>query len=64
MKIDNKFNEREKELLEKANIDIKKDYDAEMLEEIEDIIYNKMMDNLTQRYDFCNSKCRKILLWA
>ena len=52
MRIDNKFNEREKELLEKANIDIKKDYDAEMLEEIEDIIYNKMMDNLTSNQDF------------
>lgn len=52
MKIDNKFNEREMELLENANIDINKEYNAEDLEEIEDIIYNKMMDNLTTKQDF------------
>ena len=52
MRIDNKFSEREKELLEKAGVDVEKDYSAKMLEEIEDIIYDKMMDNLTVNQDF------------
>lgn len=52
MKIDSKFSARQKELLQKENIDIQKDYDYDSLEEIEDIIYNKMMDNLTLNQDF------------
>lgn len=52
MRIDNKFSNRQKELLEKENIDIQKEYDYNSLEEIEDIIYNKMMDNLTPNQDF------------
>lgn len=52
MKIDKKFTQREIELLEKENIDIYKDYDEETLEELEDIVYNKMMDNLDKNQDF------------
>ena len=52
MKIDNKFNEEEKELLKELNVDITKEYDYESLEEIEDIIYNKMMDLLDKKQDF------------
>ena len=52
MIIDDKFSDRQKELLQKENIDIKKDYDYNSLEEIEDVIYNKMMDNLTPNQDF------------
>ncbi len=52
MRIDNKFSDRQKELLKKENIDLQKEYDFNSLEEIEDIIYNKMMDNLTPNQDF------------
>lgn len=52
MKIDKKFTPREIELLEKENIDVYKDYDAESLEELEDIIYNKMMDKLDKNQNF------------
>lgn len=52
MKIDKKFTPREIELLEKEKIDIYKDYDEETLEEIEDIVYNKMMDNLDKNQEF------------
>lgn len=52
MKIDKKFTQREIELLEKENIDIYKDYDEETVEELEDIVYNKMMDNLDKNQDF------------
>lgn len=52
MKIDNKFTPREIELLKKENVDIYKDYDEETLEELEDIVYNKMMDNLDKNQDF------------
>lgn len=52
MKIDDKFNERQIELLEKINADITKDYDANTLEELEDIVYNAMMDNLDKKQDF------------
>ena len=52
MKIDNKFNEREKELLKEINIDIYKEYDDDSLEELEEIVYNKMMDNLDSKQDF------------
>lgn len=52
MKINNKFNEKEKLLLKELNIDIDKDYNKEDLELIEDIVYNKMMDNLDEKQDF------------
>lgn len=52
MKIDNKFNEREKELLKELNIDIYKEYDEDSLEELEDIVYNKMMDSLDNKQEF------------
>lgn len=52
MKINDKFNKREKELLKEINIDIKKEYDKKSLEEIEDIVYNKMMDSLDKNQDF------------
>lgn len=52
MKIDNKFNEREKELLKEINVDIYKEYDEDSLEELEDIVYNKMMDNLDSKQNF------------
>lgn len=52
MKINDKFNERQIELLEKMNADITKDYNANTLEELEDIVYNAMMDNLDEKQDF------------
>ena len=52
MKIDNKFNETEKELLKELNIDIYKEYDEDSLEELEDIVYNKMMDSLDNKQEF------------
>lgn len=52
MKINDKFNERQIELLEKINADITKDYNANTLEELEDIVYNAMMDNLDKKQDF------------
>lgn len=52
MKIIDKFLPQELELLKHENIDIDKDYNFDDLEEIEDIIYNKMMDNLNKEQDF------------
>lgn len=52
MKINRKFTSREINLLEKENINIYKDYDKKALEEIEDIVYNKMMDNLDKNQNF------------
>lgn len=52
MKIDNKFNEREKELLKELNVDIYKAYNEDSLEELEEIVYNKMMDSLDNKQDF------------
>ena len=52
MKIDKKFTPREIELLEKEKVDIYKDYDEKTLEELEDIVYNKMMDSLDKNQDF------------
>lgn len=52
MKINKKFTPREINLLEKENINIYKDYDEKALEEIEDIVYNKMMDNLDKNQNF------------
>lgn len=52
MKINNKFNERQIDLLKKINIDINRDYDEETLEELEDNVYDAMMDNLDKKQDF------------
>lgn len=52
MKIDNRFNEREKELLKELNVDVYKEYDEDSLEELEEIVYNKMMDSLDNKQEF------------
>ena len=52
MKILDKFSEEQKELLNKNNIDIEKDFNEESLEQLEENIYNKMMDNLDKSQDF------------
>lgn len=52
MKINKKFNERQIELLNKININIDLEYNLRELEELEDIVYNAMMDNLDSKQDF------------
>ena len=52
MRINKKFDERQIELLEKINIDINKDYNEKALEELEDNVYDAMMDNLDEKQDF------------
>ena len=52
MKINKKFNERQIELLEKINIDINQDYNENTLEELENNVYDAMMDNLDEKQDF------------
>ena len=52
MRINKKFSERQIELLNKLNININLEYDFNKLEEIEDIVYNAMMDNLDEKQDF------------
>lgn len=52
MKINKEFNKKQIELPNKMNIDINIEYDMDKLEEIEDIIYNAMMDNLDLKQDF------------
>lgn len=52
MKINKKFDERQIELLEKINVDINQDYNENTLEELEDIVYDAMMDNLDEKQDF------------
>lgn len=52
MKINKKFDERQIELLAKINVDINKDYNENTLEELEDIVYDAMMDNLDKKQDF------------
>ena len=52
MRINKKFDERQIELLEKINIDINKDYNEKALEELEDTVYDAMMDNLDEKQDF------------
>lgn len=52
MKIDANFNEYQKELLKKENIDISQDFDEDSLEELEEKVYNLMMDNLDKNQDF------------
>ena len=52
MKINKKFDERQIELLEKINVNINQDYDETTLEELEDTVYDAMMDNLDEKQDF------------
>lgn len=52
MKINKKFDERQIELLEKINVDINQDYDENTLEELENTVYDAMMDNLDDKQDF------------
>lgn len=52
MKINSNFNEHQIELLNKENIDILQDFDESSLEELEDKVYNIMMDNLDKNQDF------------
>lgn len=63
MKIKDNFTEEQKELLKKVNIDIDKDFDETSLEELEDEVYNKMMDRLDKKQDFTEIavKLEKIL---
>ncbi|MBQ9314867.1 MAG: hypothetical protein IJ220_07795 [Clostridia bacterium] len=52
MKIDANFNEQQIELLKSKNIDISQDFDEKSLEELEDRVYNIMMDHLDKNQDF------------
>ena len=52
MKIDANFNEHQVELLKNENIDISQEFDEESLEELEDKVYNIMMDHLDKNQDF------------
>ncbi len=52
MKIDDKFDGKEKELLKQIKVDIYKEYDEDSLEELEEIVYSKMMDSLDSNQDF------------
>ena len=52
MKINNKLDERQIELLEKINVDINQNYNKNTLEELEDIVCDAMIDNLDEKQDF------------
>lgn len=52
MKINDKFDKRQIELLEKIDVDINIDYDENTLEELEDIVCDAMVDKLDKNQDF------------
>ena len=52
MKINDKFDKRQIELLEKINVKINADYNENMLEELEDIVCDAMINNLDRNQDF------------
>ena len=52
MKINNKFNERQIELLKKIRVDVNADYNESSLEELEDIVCDAMLNNLDEKQDF------------
>ena len=52
MKILDKFSKEQKELLNNNNIDIEKDFNEESLEQLEEKVYNKMMDSLDENQNF------------
>ena len=60
MKIKDKFNKEQLELIKNNFKDIEKDFDKESLEELEDIIYNKMMDNLDKEQNFTDLASRYV----
>lgn len=52
MKINNRFDKRQIELLEKINIDINAEYNENTLEELEDIVCDAMINKLDKNQDF------------
>lgn len=52
MKINDRFDERQIELLERIKVDVNADYDGSSLEELEDIVCDAMLDNLDEKQDF------------
>lgn len=52
MKIKSKFDERQLELIAELHIDIEQDFNKKSLEDFEDKVYNKMMDNLDSEQNF------------
>ncbi len=52
MKINNKFNERQTQLLKKINVDINIEYNENTLEELEDVVCDAMLENLDKKQDF------------
>ena len=52
MKIKSKFDERQLELIAELHIDIEQDLNKERLEDFEDKVYNKMLDNLDSEQNF------------
>ncbi len=52
MKINNKFDERQIELLEKIKVDVNTNYNESSLEELEDIVCDAMLNNLDEKQDF------------
>lgn len=55
MKIKSKFDERQLELIAELHIDIEQDFNKERLEDFEDKVYNKMMDNLDSEQNFTDN---------
>lgn len=52
MKINDEFDERQIELLEKIKVDVNTNYNESSLEELEDIVCDAMLDNLDEKQDF------------
>ena len=52
MKIKSKIDERQLEQIAELHIDIEQDFNKERLEDFEDKVYNKMMDNLDSEQNF------------
>ena len=52
MKILSYFDNEQINMMQKENIDITIDFDYENLEQLEDKVYNLMMDNLDEKQDF------------
>ena len=52
MKISDKFTNVQKNILEDLKININIDFNKDTLEELEEKIYNAMMDNLDENQDY------------
>jgi hypothetical protein len=52
MKINNKFDKRQIELLEEINIDINVEYNEDTLEELENIVCDAIVGKLDKNQDF------------